>query len=88
MPKILERLVRQLRGRGEKNPKERAYQFLNKAGIMSGNKLTTKGEKRNAMTPAERAKDRQAKYNGGKPSDYTYHKATNSATRKGGKRGR
>lgn len=56
---------------------------------MKGNKLTSKGEKRNAMTPGERAKDRQAKYSGRKPSDFTYDSKTNSATlRKGGRRGR
>ena len=79
MPKIAERLTRQLRGKGVKNPKEMAYKLLNKMGHMKGSELTAKGERRNAMTPAERAKDRQAKYSGGKPSDYTYNPRTNRA---------
>jgi len=62
-----------------KNPKEMAYRLLNKMGHMKGSELTAKGEKRNAMTPGERAKDRQAKYQGGKPSDYSYNPKTNRA---------
>ena len=80
MPKIAERLTRQLRGRGEKNPKELAYKLLNKMGHMKGTKLTTKGKARNAMTPGERAKDRQASYTGRKTSDFNYNPKTNQAT--------
>lgn len=82
MPKIAERLTRQLRGRGEKNPKEMAYALLNKMGHLKGDKLTPKGAARNSMTPGERAKDRQAKYDGGKPSQYKYSAKTNRATKK------
>jgi hypothetical protein len=82
MPKIAERLTRQLRGRGEKNPKELAYALLNKMGHMKGKTLTPKGKARNAMTPGERAKSRQAKYSGGKPSDYKYNPKTNQAKKK------
>lgn len=81
MPKIAERLTRQLRGKGIKKPKEMAYALLNKMGHMKGNELTAKGKARNAMTPAERAKDRQAKYQGGKPSEYSYNPRTNRAKR-------
>ena len=44
--------------------------------------LTAKGEKRNNMTAAQRAKDRAAKTSGGKPSDYSYNLKTNTAKRK------
>lgn len=49
---------------------------------MKGGELTAKGKKRNAMTPGERAKDRAAKYSGGKPSQFKYNPKTNQATKK------
>jgi hypothetical protein len=79
-PEIAKRLTRQLRGRGEKEPKELAYALLNKMGHMKDGKLTPKGKARNEMTPGERAKDRQAKYTGRKASDFTYNPKTNQAT--------
>ncbi len=86
MPKIAERLTRQLRGRGEKEPKALAYALLNKMGHMKNGELTAKGKARNAMTPGERAKDRQASYTGRKPSDFKYNPKTNQATVKRGSR--
>jgi hypothetical protein len=78
--KIVTRLMRQLRGKGVKNPKTAAYGLLNKAGLMKGKKLTAKGRKRNAMTPAARAKARAAKASGRSARSYKYTKRTNRAT--------
>ena len=47
------------------------------ARIKSG-EATAKGKKRGAMTPAARAKSRAVKKSGGKPSDYTYNRKTNT----------
>ena len=86
MPKILERLVSQLKEKG--HDKASAYAIATKALQKSGNlkvgtqTATSKGEHRGNMTPGERAKDRQSKYSGGKPSDYKYNKKTNTATKK------
>lgn len=83
MPKLLERLVSQLEAKGM--PKAQAFAVataqLQKAGdLKSGSQdLTPKGSKRQAMGAAGRAKDRQAKYDGGKASDYTYSSKTNRA---------
>jgi hypothetical protein len=82
MPAIAERLKRQLQAKGEKNAESKAYAFLNKAGVLHGKELTAKGAKRQAMGAAGRAKDRAAKAAGGKASDYSYDKATNSARKR------
>ena len=82
MPKIVERLTRQLRAKGVKNAKSAAYAFLNKAGILKGTKLTAKGKKRNSMTPGERAKSRASKASGRSAKSYKYNKRTNRATLK------
>lgn len=82
MPQIAERLKRQLAAKGESNPEGKAYAFLNKAGVLHGSKLTPKGAKRQAMGAAGRAKDRAAKASGGKASDFSYAKDSNSAKRK------
>lgn len=82
MPKIVERLTRQLRGKGIKNAKQAAYAFLTRAGILKGGKLTAKGKKRNAMSPGQRAKDRAAKRSGRSAGSYKYNKRTNRATLK------
>ena len=85
-PQILDRLVQQLKDRGvEKN---RAYAVatsqLQKAGVLKKGTqdLTKKGEKRQEMGAAGRAKDRAAKKDGNKPSDYKYNSRTNIATLK------
>lgn len=82
MPKIVERLTRQLRGKGVKNPKGAAYAFLTRAGLLKGGKLTAKGKKRNAMTPGQRAKSRASKASGRPTRAYKYNKRTNRATLK------
>ena len=83
-PQILHRLASQLTSRGVENPYAAATAQLEKHGLMKDGQLTEKGKVRNAMSPAERAKDRAAKYSGGKhaPGDYDYNKKTNMATLK------
>lgn len=88
MPAILERLVGQLQAKGM--PKSNAFAVatsqLQKAGDLKkgSQEATTKGAKRGAMTPAARAKDRQAKVSttGKKPADFKYDAGTNRATLK------
>lgn len=82
MPKIYDRLVSQLKDKGVANPYATAQQQLEKFGILKPGtqELTAKGEQRNAMSPAQRAKDRAAKYSGNhKPSEYSYNPKTNLA---------
>lgn len=85
MPKILDRLVKQLMDNGV--PKDRAYAIATKKLQESGNlkkgtqEATEKGRRRGEMTPAERAKDRAAKRSGGKASDYKYNKKNNTAVK-------
>jgi len=86
VPKILERLVKQLKAKGKST--KQAYAIatasLQKSGNLKKgtNKPTSKGVKRGNMTPAQRAKDRAAKKSGDKSSDYKYNKKTNVATKK------
>lgn len=86
MPKILERLVSQLKAKG--HDKSSAFAIATKALQRSGNlkpgtqEPTAKGVKRGNMSPGERAKDRAVKYSGGKPSDYSYNKKTNTTRKK------
>lgn len=83
MPKILERLVSQLRAKGKS--KSSAYAIATSTLQKSGNlkkgttKATAKGTRRGNMTPSERAKDRASKYSKGKhkSSEYNYNKKTN-----------
>lgn len=83
MSKLLGRLTRQLASKGVKGAKNMASGLLKKYGSMDKKgKLTAKGKKRQAMGASGRAKDRAAKYNGGKASDYKYNKKTNRATKK------
>lgn len=85
MPAILERLVSQLKAKGYN---ERASYAIATASLKrSGNldedgNATPKGERRGAMTPGERAKDRAAKRSGRKTRDYDYNASTNRATLK------
>jgi hypothetical protein len=83
MAKLVERLTRQLASSGRSNAKGMAIGLLKKRGHMddSGN-LTEEGKKRQALGNAGRAKDRAAKYGGGKPSDYTYNPKTNGTRKK------
>jgi len=83
MPKILERLVSQLRAKGKS--KSSAFAIATSALQKSGNlkkgtqEPTAKGTRRGNMTPKQRAKDRASKYSKGKhkPSAYKYNPKTN-----------
>lgn len=79
MTKLLARLTQQLRDKGNKNPRGMAAALLTKQGSMKDGKLTAKGEKRQSLGAAGRAKDRAAKRLGGKPGDYAYNPRTNHA---------
>lgn len=87
MPKLLERLVSQLQGKGM--PKSQAFAVatsqLQKAGdLKKGSQtLTGKGMVRQKMGAAGRAKDRAAKAGTGhETGDYKYNAKTNRATLK------
>jgi len=86
MPKILERLVSQLKAKGM--PENKAYAVATSQQQKAGNlkkgtqELTEKGARRQGMGAAGRAKDRAAKAGGGKAGDYVYSKKTNRATRR------
>ena len=84
LPKILERLVRQLKAKGKSDQAAHAIAVsaLQKSGNLKPGttKATAKGARRGAMTPAERAKDRAAKRSGRKKSEYKYNAKTNRAT--------
>lgn len=84
MPKILTRLVGQLKAKGVANPYAVATSSLQKAGDLKkgSTKATPKGEKRGNMTPGERSNDRQAKYSGHKASDFKYNKKNNRSVLK------
>ena len=85
MSKIEERLTRQLSAKGVKNAAAVAHEQLVKHGtILPDGTLTPAGEKREALGPAGRAKDRAAKRSGGEhsPADYKYDPKTNRATLK------
>ena len=87
MPKILERLVSQLKAKGKSA--STAYAIATSALQKSGNlkkgstQPTAKGKRRGSMTPAARAKDRAAKKSKHKTSDYKYSAKSNLATLKG-----
>lgn len=88
MPKILDRLVRQLQAKGYN--KSASFAIATKTLQKSGNlkkgtsEATAKGKKRGSMTPSERAKDRAKKYSNKKhsSSEYKYNPKTNRATLK------
>lgn len=64
--------------------KDTAIAILKKRGQMDANgALTAAGQKRNAMTAEERAKDRAVKRTGHPAKDFTYSARTNRATLKG-----
>ena len=87
MPKILERLVSQLKAKGKSD--QAAHAIAVAALQRSGNlkkgstEATAKGKRRGNMSPAARAKDRAAKKSKHKTSDYKYNSKTNLATLKG-----
>ena len=86
MPKILERLVSQLKAKGKSESS--AYAIATKVLQRSGNlkpgtqKATSKGTRRGNMTAGERAKDRVSKKSGKPTSSYKYSSKTNRATLK------
>lgn len=84
MPALLERLTRQLAAGGNKNAKGMAAALLTKRGHMKDGKLTAEGKARQDLGNSGRAKDREAKYSGGKhkAADYKYDSKSNSATLK------
>lgn len=83
MPKIAERLKRQLASKGVKGAEGMAYALLKKNGVLNNKgRLTSKGKKRQAMGASGRAKDRAAKKSGKSTSQYKYDKRTNRATLK------
>ena len=83
MPKLLQRLTRQLASRGVKGAKGMAAALLKKRGQMNDKgELTSEGKKRQALGNAGRAKDRAVKRSGGKPSDYAYNPKTNRTKKK------
>lgn len=84
MPKILERLVGQLKAKGKSASAAYAIatSTLQRAGDLQkgSTKATPKGVKRGNMTPSARAKDRASKRSKHKPSEYKYNAKTNLAT--------
>lgn len=84
-PKILKRLVSQLKANGMSDgaANATAIKKLQQSGNLKrgSTEATSKGVKRGNMTPAERAKDRAVKKSGGKSSDYKYNKYNNSAVK-------
>lgn len=86
MPKILDRLVKQLRAKG--HSKSAAFAIATKSLQRSGNlkkgtkKATAKGRRRGGLTPAQRAKSRASKKSGRPARNYRYNKRTNTATLK------
>ena len=89
MPKILERLVRQLKAKGKSTSS--AFAIATKVLQRSGDlkegtqEPTAKGTKRGNMTPSQRAKNRSSKYSKGRhsSSEYSYNKSSNRASLKG-----
>lgn len=85
MPKILDRLVSQLKAKGMSE--DASYAIATKKLQESGNlkkgsnKPTAKGKRRGDMTPSERAKDRASKKRGGSKSDYKYNRRNNTAVK-------
>ena len=88
MPKILDRLVGQLKDKGYSESSAFAIgtSALQKSGnLKPGTRAATpKGIKQGDKTPELRAKERAVKYGGGKTSDYTYNAAKNTTKRKRG----
>lgn len=89
MPKILDRLVSQLRAKGMSQSEAIAVatKTLQRAGDLKPGttQATSKGKQRGAMSPAARAKDRASRGTAHKPPDYNYSARTNRATLKKGK---
>lgn len=83
--KLETRLTRQLAAQGNTGARGMARALLIKRGHMNKDgTLTDVGKERQSLGNAGRAKDRAARYSGGKhsPSDYKYDPETNKATLK------
>jgi hypothetical protein len=89
MPRILERLVSQLKAKGHND--EAAHAIAVAALQRSGNlkkgseQPTAKGIRRGNMTPGQRAIDRESRRSGRSKTAYTYNKKTNRATLRNGR---
>lgn len=82
---MIDRLTRQMSGKGVPNARAEAVAHLQKSGVLrkGTETLTVKGHERTAMGPAGRAKDRAARQSDGhEPGDYKYNRATNRAVLK------
>jgi hypothetical protein len=85
MSEILNRLVSQLMAKGMSKSVAIgvATRKLQEFGNLDSNgNDTMKGLIRGGMTPAQRAIDREMKYRGGSPIDYTYNAKTNKAIKR------
>tara|TARA_R100001126_G_C4880722_1_gene178951 strand:+ start:1702 stop:1965 length:264 start_codon:yes stop_codon:yes gene_type:complete len=86
MPRILDRLVSQLKNKGYNQKKSYAIATskLQKAGHLKKgtNTATLKGKLAGAKTPAQRAIQRAVKLSGKSPKAYVYNPKTNRATLK------
>lgn len=86
MPKILDRLVSQLKNKGasEKQAYAMAVAGLQKAKVLKKGttELTEYGKKRNSMSAADRAKERASRESGKPVKNYKYNPRTNRATLK------
>lgn len=86
MPKIVDRLARQLAAKGNKNSYGMAVGILRKYGELDAHgNLTPKGKARQALGAAGRAKSRASVKSGKPMSSYSYDKKTNTAKLKRGK---
>lgn len=83
MPKILDRLVSQIKAKGksEKVAYAIAVSALQKSGNLKkgSTEATPKGIKRGNMSAKDRAIDRESKKSGNPKSRYTYSSKTNRA---------
>jgi len=86
IPSILKRLVAQLKAKGFSVGAATAIatKSLQKSGnLKKGSRTATKkGSKRGKMTPGQRAKDRAVKRRGGKASELTFNRKSNSVRKK------
>lgn len=77
-PQIVSRLEQQLTEKGYDNIEANAVKFLQNAGVLDDNgNLTELGRERDAMTPEQRAIDRQAKKSKRPAWQYYYDHYTN-----------
>lgn len=82
--KLVDRLTSQIAAEGKPVAAARkiAVDQLERRGHLKNGELTAEGKKREALGAAGRAKERAAKYYGGKPSDYVFNSRTNNARKR------